>query len=128
MQNKQNKQNNQRAQKLSPEFSARLARLGPQQRIRAIVVLRIPETGTSSGQRQSRHERRVQIEAIGKSTEKILPEIDRLLARHEGKRLAPKVDALGCVPVETTPAGIAALADSEHVQSIFEDQAISLLS
>ena len=123
-----NEQNDQRVQKLSPEFAARLARLSAKQRIRAIVMLRTPETGRTGGQRQSRHERRAQIEAIAQSNEKLLPEIDSLLARHEGKRLSAKADLMACIPVETTPAGINALAESEYVQSIFEDQAISLLS
>jgi hypothetical protein len=121
-------QNDPRIQKLSPEFAARLARLSPHQRIRAIVMLRTAETRRTGGRRQTRQERDAQIQAIAKSNESLLSKIDTILARHEGKRLSTKPDVLGCILVETTPAGIDVLAQSKHVQSIFEDQAISLVS
>jgi hypothetical protein len=34
------------------------------------------------------------------------------------------VDALGSLPVETTPAGIRALADAEGVKAILENQMV----
>ena len=52
----------------------------------------------------------------------VLPDIDRILKRHQGKRLKSEIDALSAVPVITTPAGIDALTASEHVKAIFEDQ------
>ena len=54
----------------------------------------------------------------------VLPEIDRILEEHRGRRLKGEIGALGAVPVATTRAGIDALTASEHVQAIFEDQAI----
>jgi len=114
--------------KISPEFSARLARLGPRQKIRAIVMLRTDIAGEASTRRQSRAERQAVIEAIRKSAEPALVDIDGILERFDGKRLATNVDALGCIPVETTAAGITALAASDHVKAILEDQPISLLA
>jgi hypothetical protein len=62
-----------------------------------------------------------------KSAEAALPDIDGILKRFNGKRLATSPDALGCIPVETTAAGITALAASERVKAILEDQPISLI-
>jgi hypothetical protein len=54
-------------------------------------------------------------------------EIDRVLARFGGRGLAERVDALGGLPVETTPAGVRALAATEGVKAILENQTVSLL-
>lgn len=113
--------------KVSPEFTARLNRLDPRQKLRAIVVLRREAGATPRGRRASQAERRVRLQEIAEATAPLLAEIDRVLALHQGERLASKADALGCVPVATTPEGIHALADSDHVQAILEDQPVSLL-
>jgi hypothetical protein len=76
---------------------------------------------------RTRGNRQATIKAMRKSGEQALPDIDRILARFDGKRLAAKPDALGSIPVETTAAGVIALAASEHVKAILEDQAISLI-
>ena len=52
---------------------------------------------------------------------------DDILTRYDGKRLATSADALGCVPVETVAAGIKALAESEQIEAILEDQPIKPL-
>ena len=114
--------------KISPEFSARLAHLKPQQNIRAMVMLGVDAAGKTSGQRQSRAERQAMIEQIRCMAEPALLEIDDILKHYHGKRLATGVNALGAVPIETTAAGIHALAASERVAAIFEDQTLSLLS
>ena len=113
--------------KISREFTARLDRFGPQQKVRAIVLLRTKETGTATTQRRSRLNRQATIEAIRQSAEQALGEIDGILERFDGRRLA-EVNALGSIPVETTVRGIAALAASKHVKAILEDQPISLLA
>src|SRR5215831_17099972 len=114
--------------KISPAFSARLAHLKPQQKIRAMIMLHVDVPGKSSGQRQSRTERQAMIERIRESAEPALTEIDDILAHYSGKRLAASVNALGAIPIETTAAGINALAASERVKAILEDQTVSLLS
>ena len=55
--------------KISSEFSARLAHLKPQQKIRAMVMLGVNVPGKTSGQRQSRAERQAVIEQIRHSAE-----------------------------------------------------------
>ncbi|MBI3988994.1 MAG: hypothetical protein HY347_05195 [candidate division NC10 bacterium] len=116
-----------RKDKISPAFKARLDRLGPRQKVRVIVMLRTKDAGKAPGRRRSREDRQAAIEVIRKSAEQALIDIDKILERFDGRRLATSPDALGSIPVETTAAGITALATSEHVKAILEDQPISLL-
>ena len=114
--------------KISPEFAARLDQLGPKQKARAIVMLRTKGAGELSGQRQSHVKRQKTIEEIRKSAEPAIADIDDILKHFGGRRLGNSPDALGSIPVESTAAGIAALAASKHVKAILEDQAITLIS
>lgn len=118
---------NSKKLKISSEFEARLSRLEPEEKIRAIVVLETKGTDGTPTRRQSRASRQLAIEANRKAAEPALADIDDILGKFDGKRLAPNVDALGSIPVETTAAGISALSESSHVKTIFEDQSISLI-
>ncbi len=109
--------------KISTGFAARLERLKPGQRVRAIVLLRVSD-GRARGRRQSEAERHAAVGEVHKEAASALPEIDRILANTQGRRLAGQPDALGAVPVETTADGIRALASSDLVQAILEDQPI----
>ena len=80
------------------------------------------------GNTRSRGERKSAIDAIRESSRVGLLEIDDILERFDGKRLAADVDALGCVAVETTPAGVKALAEADRIKAILEDQPISPLA
>ena len=122
-----NSDNTAQHSKINREFAAQLDRFSPQQKVHAIVLLRTKDGGTAAPQRRSRGDRQATIEAIRQSAEQALEEIDGILERFDGKRLAD-VNALGSIPVETTARGIAALAASEHVKAILEDQPISLLT
>lgn len=112
--------------KISSEFSARLARLGPGDKVHAFLLLRTGSTTNQSSKRQNRAERDAAVKAARKSAERALTDIDKILERHEGRRLARRPNALGSMPVETTAAGIKALASSRWVQAILEDQPIRL--
>jgi hypothetical protein len=114
--------------KISTAFRARLNRMNRQQKVRAIAVLRLGNTEVTPGRRQSPAERQAVIEAMHKSAEPALAEIDRVLTHFGGKRLTASVNALASVPVEATPEGITALAGLDSVKAILEDQPISLLS
>ena len=114
--------------KISSEFSSRLARLGPGDKVHAFVLLRTGGTSNRSSKRQSRDERKAAVEASRKSAERALTDIDTILKRHNGRRLARRPNALGSIPVETTAAGIRALARSRWVQAVLEDQPIHLYS
>ncbi len=73
---------------------------------------------------RTRAERQELAQAVRNLTEAVLPEIDLILAQTAGKRLAERPNALGVLPVETTPEGIRALAASSRVKTILEDQAL----
>lgn len=110
--------------KISTEFAARLRRYGPGEKVHAIVFLDTSDVKGSSGKRQSREERAAVLEAMQSSARQALDDIDTVLNRFDGQRLAEAPSALGSIPVETTPAGIKALASSKWVQLILEDQSI----
>jgi hypothetical protein len=116
------------ASKISTAFRARLERMNQQQKVHAIVMLRLGDTEVTPGRRQSPAERQAAIHAMRKTSEPARVEIDRVLKQFGGTRLASSVNALGAVPVETTTEGITTLATLDAVKAIVEDQPISLLS
>lgn len=116
-----------RKTKISPEFAERLARLGPKQKVLAIVLLHGKSTGKASAPRRSHVSRQAAVDSKRKSAEQVLTDIDNILKRVGGQRLAKSPDALGSIPVQTTAAGINDLAASKHVKAILEDQKISLI-
>lgn len=113
--------------KISDQFSARLDQLRPRQKVRAIVMLDAGQPASTS-RSEARARRGMAVAAVREAAEAALPTLDRILERHQGRRLADHADALGCVPVEATADGISALAASKHVKAILEDQPISLLA
>lgn len=52
--------------------------------------------------------------------------MDEVLAKWGGRRLDDDVSALGTVAIEATPAGIKILANLKDVQTVIEDQNVSL--
>lgn len=111
--------------KISPEFEQRLAAREPGSTVQAVLLIAAPLVGETSSSRLERVARRGEMrEAIRAAAAAALPEIDRVLARFGGRRLADGVDVLGSLPVETTPAGIRALADASGVRAILENQAV----
>lgn len=119
-------QGRKRQRKISRAFAARLGHLGGREKVRAIVMLQHGGGGTAEGKRQSAEERRAAIESIRTSAGAAMDEIDAILARFDGRRLADRPDAFGAVAVEATAAGIYALAASDAVRSILEDQSLHL--
>jgi lysophospholipase L1-like esterase len=114
----------QQSPAISREFAARLDRLGAKQTVRAIVMLQTGENSATGSRRPTRQRRAETLEQIRQASRAALPDIDRILERYHGQRLSEDVDALGSITVETTAEGIRALAASEHVKAIFEDQSI----
>ena len=113
--------------KISPQFAARLAALAAEERVRAILLLQTALGTRRRSSRPSQAERRSMVEAVRSAGDSAMDEIDDILERYGGERLAERANALGSVPVETTRSGIWALAESGHVSSILEDQEISRL-
>jgi len=110
--------------KLSREFEARLGRLEPGQKVRAVVLLR---TNVTPAAGRSRAARGAVAEAVREAAEQALRDVDGILRRFDGRRLAEGPSVLGAIPVETTAAGIRGLAASDWVQAVLEDQPIAAL-
>jgi hypothetical protein len=117
--------NKSTADKISDPFRKRLRRLGPNDKIHALVLLRTSHLG--SGRRQSITERKAAIEAIQNEAATAMEEIDRILGQHDGKRLDDVPNALGCIAIETTAGGVLAVTQSDCVKAVLEDQPISPL-
>ena len=112
--------------KISPEFSSRLARMSPDQKVHAVVVVATNAAKGRASRRQTREERKSAIESVRKSARVALEQVDKTLEEFSGRRLQSDVNALGTITVEATPAGINALARSKSVKAILEDQRVTL--
>jgi hypothetical protein len=112
--------------KISPEFARRLARLAPHAMARAIVLLDTGPALAPTPGRPSKAVRKEIAEAIRTAAAPALTEVDRLLER-SGGRLAPGPDLFGSVAVEAPVSALMALAGSEHVRALLEDQPLSLM-
>jgi hypothetical protein len=123
------------AEKISREFAQRLQRLGPTQSVHALVMIDAEAASgpaedasvRSARPRLKGAERGRRASQVRETAAGALPEVDRILERYHGRRLAGAVNPLGFVPVVTTPAGLRALAASDRVKAILEDQKISAL-
>ncbi|MCH8965361.1 MAG: hypothetical protein IIB58_10400 [Planctomycetes bacterium] len=113
--------------KISDEFLSRLNQLGPKAKVRAIVMLKGAKPKGRSKRRMTPEQRREAIAAVQSTCTTGLGEIDEILRRFDGKRLGGAIDALGCISVETTAAGIEALAGAQSVKAVLEDQKIKSL-
>jgi hypothetical protein len=115
--------------KISPPLARRMGRTAPEQPLRALVML-APDNRVVHARlrrRPASDQRSRTAREVRERAAIALPEIDRILEEHDGKRLAGAVSSLGVVPVVSTAAGLRALAECEHVKAILEDQPISLL-
>lgn len=110
--------------KISPEFAARLARLAPDQKVRVIVLLNTRSARAGNTARQGRAERRAAIGVMRTAAAQAMEDVDNIIQQFDGQLHASVPDALGSIPVETSAAGIEALAASPWVKAILEDQPI----
>ncbi len=114
--------------KISHEFAARLESRSQNEMVRAVVMLETERIAKGTGRRALRTHRKELTEAAQRSVEAAADDIAEILERFGGHRLERKLDTLGSLAVETTPAGIKALTECPHVRAIVEDQPISLIS
>ncbi|MEH1797503.1 hypothetical protein [Nostoc sp.] len=110
--------------KVSPEFASRLSNLEPQQKVRVIVLLQVQDTQSLTNKRQSRNERQAAIKAVRESAEQALGNIIEIIQNFDGRSLTEHPDLLGSILLEITVAGVNALAESEAVKAVMEDQSI----
>jgi len=113
-------------EKISEALARRLDVLPPDQLVRLIVLLRLPETEPrrESSRRESRA-RPAEVDAVRSAAQSGIVEVERLLKSHGGSVLTPDLSTLGAVAVETTVRGARALAESEQVRAIVEDLPVS---
>lgn len=109
--------------KISSEFACRLNNLAPQQKVCIIVFLKV-ENLDKPMSRQSRIERKAAMEGIRNSAKQALGYIHKIIQDFGGKQLADSPDALGSIPVEISAAGVEALAESDAVKAVVEEQEI----
>src|SRR5262245_41664194 len=102
--------------RISPQFRMRLHQLDPVQKVSAIVMLQTTGNARATDQ-HTRSARKQTVESVRLAATEVLPQIDKILDRYDGKRLSETPTALGTVLVETTAEGILALADSEYVKT-----------
>jgi hypothetical protein len=112
--------------KISTEFAERLARLGYDQTVRA-VVLPAPYLVESGGARPRGTDRQAILRETRRRTEEAFAEIDAVLADRGGQRVSVGGNALGFIVVETTADGIQAICGLDWVGVVMEDQPIHLL-
>lgn len=110
--------------KISSEFACRLNHLAPQQKVSVIVFLRLENLDKPISLRQSRAERKAAMEGIRNSAKQALDYIRKILQEFGGTQLAESPDALGTIPVEICAAGVEALAASDAVKAVVEEQEI----
>jgi len=110
--------------KISPEFASRLTQLEPQEKVRVIVLLQVEKTENYTRKRQSRTERQATMKALRESAEHSLDRIDAIIKHFNGNPLSEHPNVLGSIPIEITAAGINALAESDAVKAVIEEQAI----
>lgn len=111
--------------KISAAFRTRIAGLKPQDKVRAVVLLRTNNSARDKA--PSRGNRQAIIYETRKSAADALPYVDKVLDKFGGRRLADSVSALGSIPIEATSQGIKVLAELEQVKAILEDQPVSSL-
>ncbi len=112
--------------KVSPALLASLAQLGPKQTLRAVIVLNTtPASLGTNGRRPNRDERQALIDKTRSSASQALPKIDAILIQFNGRRLSKTPTVLGTISIESTPAGIVALSQSDSVKAILQDQPAS---
>jgi hypothetical protein len=113
--------------KISPAFDKRLTSLAPDISVRAVLVLRSHVQPKKTDRRLTREERQAHIQTRRHAAQASLATIDTILQRLGGSRLSDQPTALGTITVETKPAGIFALAETDEIQAILEDQPLERL-
>jgi hypothetical protein len=113
-------------QKISDEFAARLAKSRAGKKLQAILLLQSPGAPLpANNRRPTAQQRSRRMLEFGTGSAEIVREIDHLLTQFDGRRLSEAPSSIGTLPVETTAAGIRALATLPSVKSIMEDQPVS---
>lgn len=108
--------------KMSAVLRRRLERAAPGATIRAIVLLETPAPAVGRA-----GDRAAAIRAVRAAAAEAKRELDPVLARLGGHWLSDEPDALGSLALDAPAATLLALAASDRVRTVLEDQAIAAL-
>lgn len=111
---------------VSREFAERLKGYKSDAMVRVAVVCDAPARSRATGRPNLRGRRQEIIRETRAAANTAIEKIDKVLDKYGGRRLTESADALGNIPVETTAAGIRALARIKNVKAILEDQPLIL--
>jgi hypothetical protein len=110
--------------KVSPNLVSKIDLLPHGAIVRAILLIDNHDDLPSTSGNKMRYPRRSLTAAVSRSQKGVLTKLDGILKQYGGQRLSERPNILGGIVVETTSAGVLALADSKYVRAIFEDQPI----
>ncbi|WP_243147240.1 hypothetical protein [Scytonema sp. UIC 10036] len=88
------------------------------------MFLKLENFDSPVNSRLTRSERRATMEGIRNSAAQALGYIKKIVQDFGGKELAERPDALGSIPIEISAAGVKALAASDVVKAVLEEQEI----
>lgn len=109
---------------LGPHLIRRLATLAPTESVRVIVALGERGDAELPAKRLTTEERNARIAATREVAMRAFDDIDAILRDNGGRRLGDRPTALGTITVEATAKGVHALANSQHVAAILDDQPV----
>ncbi len=113
--------------KVSPEFASRLNNYNSKKKIRVIVLLNKKEEGEIRNQQNSFSKRQKFIKTTHNSDKQALKEIEHIIKMFGGRKIEKHPNLLGSMSIEIKASGIKALAASNWIKAIFEDQMIRLI-
>jgi hypothetical protein len=90
----------------------------PDDRLRVVLLVAVPSAAVAP-RRRRRAEAGARMRTVAHD---LLPAVDSLLTAHGGERLSAEATVLGTLAVETTPAGVQALARLPAVEAVLGDQ------
>jgi hypothetical protein len=105
--------------RIGPELDRRLRASRPDDRLRVVLLVAAAPAGAVAPRRRRRAETGARMRAAAHD---LLPAVDSLLTAHGGERLSAEATVLGTLAVETTPAGVQALACLPAVEAVLGDQ------
>ena len=109
--------------KISTEFAARLREKPAEAAVSVLVIVGGPVSSRPGG-RRSRAARRAAIKELRQRTEAALRDIAAVIEAHGGRVTFSTSGVLGAVGLQTSVAGVWALAESASVKAIKDDQPI----
>ncbi len=111
-----------RASCIDPDLDRRLRFSRPDEQLQVVVLVAAPD-GVAPVEPAARRKLRGEIAAqLKEAAANLMPAIDAITRVHGGARLSESPTALGTLAVETTPAGVRALAELPTIAAVLANQ------